>query len=151
MNESPDEIETIEAELAEPTDGILVPVAEGVPQPDYRWPIEIIDEWTAIWQNREWSRYVLEDLHVPALRRLFSYRAEWQKTYEALDGGEMLVKGSRGNPRPNPLTARLIELEKTIITLEKEFGMTLKSAAGIDMTVSGAELNWAEKRKKKKA
>ena len=121
-----------------------------VPEPDLSWPRNIIEEWLTLWTDVEWAQHIRAELHIPTLRRLFTYKAHWHTTNETLKTQPALVRGSRGNEVKNPLFSELRELEKTILSMEKEFGMTLRAASLISLNLGDAELNWAELREKRK-
>lgn len=120
------------------------------PEHDPRWSDLIIAEWYGIWSDSDWSQHIRAELHIPTLRRLYTYKNRWHTINNLLDGQPVLVPGSRGNEVKNPLFNELRELEDTILRMEKEFGMTLRSASLINLDLGQGELNWAELQLKKK-
>ena len=110
-------------------------------QPLTDWHPAIIEEWNVLWHESAITKHIM-DIHVPALRRLFTYRSNWLYVQEELKATETIVRGSRGNMVLNPLYRELRDLEGVIIKLEKEFGLTLRAAAQAGIELGQAELTW---------
>ena len=125
-------------------------VPDNAPSHDPHWCEIIVDEWYGIWSDIEWSTHIRAELHIPTLRRLYTYKSRWHDVNDRLHDAEILLKGSRGQLVKNPLFAELRELEDTILRMEKEFGMTLRSASLINLKLGEGELNWAELREKRR-
>jgi hypothetical protein len=121
-----------------------------IPDHDPRWDKRTIEEWKAVWSDVEWAANIRAGLHVPALWRLFTYKNRWYSLNDEMYDQPMLVLGSRGNDVKNPLLAELRELEDTVLRIEKEFGMTLRSASLINLDLGQGELNWAQLQEKNK-
>jgi len=124
---------------------------KGAPEHDPRWDDRTIDEWYDVWEDVEWAKNIRAGLHIPALKRLFTYKNRWYQLNDEMYTAPLLVLGSRGNDVKNPLLAELRELEDTVLRMEKEFGMTLRSASLIDLDLGQGQLNWAQLQAKKKA
>ena len=121
-----------------------------VPKPDPRWDKRTIKEWNDVWADVEWAANIRAGLHIPALERLFTYKSRWLQLNDQMYTEPMLVLGSRGNDVKNPILSELRELEKMVLQMEKEFGMTLRSASLINLDLGQGELNWAQLQEKKK-
>jgi len=124
---------------------------KGSPEHDPRWDDRTIDEWYDIWEDTEWAKNIRAGLHIPALRRLYTYKNRWYDLNDQMYTAPTLVPGSRGNEVKNPLFNEIRELEDTILRMEKEFGMTLRSASLIDLDLGQGQLNWAQLQAKKKS
>jgi P27 family predicted phage terminase small subunit len=55
-----------------------------------------------------------------------------------------VVDGSQGQPRPNPLTQRLVQLATSIAEVEAHFGMNPASRARLGLTLGQASLTAAQ-------
>lgn len=116
------------------------------PEVDDRWSKQVQEEWYAIWEDLEWAKNIRAELHIPTLRRLYTYKNRWYELNDEMYGQPKLIRGSRGEGHmvKNPLMAELRELEDTILRMEKEFGMTLRSASLIDLDLGQGAKTWAE-------
>jgi hypothetical protein len=81
---------------------------------------------------------------LPAIRRLFYLRADYERTRAQLEITELMVQGSMGQWRTNPLADQLLKLEAAIGRLETEFGLTLSAAARLAVDVGGAKRSFEE-------
>jgi phage terminase small subunit len=97
-------------------------------------------EWRTFWASPQ-AAYVNET-NLPAVRRLFVYRDKWARAM-ALVEGAMLVKGSMGQIRTNPMFDTAIKLEGVISRLEDSLGITPMAAARLGMTASQTMTNLA--------
>ena len=122
-----------------------------VPEPDHRWGDLITEEWFYLWTDRKWREHVRAELHIPALRRLFTYKDQWHMINDQLDTQPVMVLGSQEQDVANPLFAQLRQLEKTIVALEKEFGLTLRAAALINLELGEGERTWAKLQTERRA
>lgn len=77
--------------------------------------------WQAYWDNP--VSFVAEVVDVPMIRRLFGLYAQHEKA-AAVVAQALVVKGSVGQIRVNPLADHLLKLETAILRLENELGLT---------------------------
>jgi P27 family predicted phage terminase small subunit len=97
-------------------------LAGPAPQP----PIGLLAASRTSWE-RFWSSplasIVLPDTDLPALSRLWTLYDERTRMYRTIRRLRM-VRGSRGQPRANPLYSQMSVLDATIIRLEEAFGLS---------------------------
>lgn len=101
----------------------LLPSKLQAPAPPDGLPERWATEWIEFWRS-EISRTVLPE-SMPALRRLFGYRAELDRLNDA--NPDPLVPGSQGQMVLNPILRRTGQLEAQIVALEDRFGLTPKA------------------------
>ena len=80
---------------------------------------------------------LVSDVDLHALRRLFTLR----DTYDGLvrEGRKtMLVPGSTGQPRANPLWDMAVKIEQQIARLEAQFGLTPSARMALGIAVGQA-------------
>jgi phage terminase small subunit len=113
------------------------------PEADPQWLAEIRYDWEAFWVSAV-ARH-MDPIHVPALKRLFTYRSQWlELKHEVEKADTNLVKGSTGNMVLNPLIRAMRDTETQINVLETQFGMTLKSATQLGIELGTAALTWQQ-------
>jgi P27 family predicted phage terminase small subunit len=90
------------------------------PPPDDLTP-ELTAVWAALWQSD--TAAVIEETDLPVVYRLFGLYAQHKKAADVVLQG-LVVKGSVGQVRVNPLADHLLKLETAILRLENELGLT---------------------------
>jgi hypothetical protein len=80
------------------------------------------DAWYRFWHSRAAAQVDVE-LHLTALEDWIRHRDEWERSYRVFRK-TMLVRGSTGQVRLNPLAQRLQELRGIIEKYEQKFGLT---------------------------
>lgn len=117
----------------------LVPVPAHHPPPPDLLPA-VLTEWEAFWES-PYAAVVNWDRDHRALWRLFklySLRAELEAAAEDENGVlEVLVKGSQNQEILNPALRHIATLDDKILSLEQQFGLTPRSAAGLGLTLGG--------------
>lgn len=105
---------------------------------------ETAEAWEAFWRSDSAS---LVDRHadLPALRRLFGLRDEWERT-RVVYRSERLTEGSVGQVVLSPLARELASLETRITELEDRFGLTPQ--ARLSLGVSFAQVVDARRRER---
>lgn len=100
--------------------------------------------WTAFWKS-PMSALVEEEADITSLRHLFRLYDERERMMDTIrstdeDGNSVrLVKGSRGQPRANPLYALVGELETTIRQLEDRFGLSPRARVPLGVSLGASE------------
>lgn len=96
------------------------------------WTPEIIQAWETYWAS-ELAAHTL-DVDLPGIRRLFSMYEQHARAAEVVNRA-LVVKGSTGQLRTNPLADHLMKLEGVILRLENEYGLTpmARTRLGIQM------------------
>ncbi len=103
----------------------LVPAPTGeikAPAAEKAWLAATKTRWTSFWGSNV-AQIVERDSDLPALRRLFGYYDEMERSERALRK-KRFVKGSTGQPRLNPAAKYVTELEGLIRQLEDRFGLS---------------------------
>jgi P27 family predicted phage terminase small subunit len=98
--------------------------------------------WEAFWGS-EVARAVDLDSDLYRLERWIRDVDEYERTLDEYRQ-ERLVQGSMGQPRLNPLAARLKDLEAVIRETERDFGMTPMARLRLGIAVGQAALTAAE-------
>lgn len=98
--------------------------------------------WTTYWKSD--VAQVAEDVDLPAVRRLFELYDQRDRAFEIVRSAGLVVKGSVGQVRTNPLIGAIAQLEPIILRLENELGLTPHSRARLGIAV-GEEAMTAEK------
>lgn len=97
-------------------------------------------EWKDFWASAH-AAYINEQ-RLPMVRRLFLYRDKWARAMAVVEGA-MVVKGSMGQIRLNPLFDAALKLEAAIARLEDSLGISPMAAARLGMTASETAVNMA--------
>ena len=83
---------------------------------------------------------------LPALRRLFEYRQQWQElkdTWDNLDEDERHIEAQdRRAARVHPAFDRMTKLEPIIDRLEKAMGLQPKAAADLGYVAAATQATW---------
>ncbi|CAN5324390.1 hypothetical protein BH20ACT24_BH20ACT24_16180 [soil metagenome] len=99
-------------------------------------------EWDTFWEGE--VAFAVRDADLPALRRLWQLRDEWDRCFRAFRR-RRFVEGSTGQPVISPAAGELHRLEGDIRALESQFGLTPASRlrlglSGVRMTATLEEL-----------
>ena len=120
----------------------LVGGIASVPDPPAGLLKRTVGRWTALWGS-EVAKAVELDSDGYRLERWIRDVDEYERSLSAFRK-ERLVVGSQGQPRLNPLAARLKDLEATIRETERDFGMTPMARLRLGIAVGQAALTAAE-------
>lgn len=117
----------------------LVPMAgRALARPDP--PPGLLATSLASW-DRFWSsplaRITVPDTDGDAIARLWTLKDERTRIYRAIRR-ERMVRGSKGQPRANPLYMQLASLDSAIQQLEDRFGMSAKSRLQLGVILGDA-------------
>lgn len=123
--------------------GIVPRQSRQEPQPA---PTGLLATSKASW-DQFWSSPLAQTI-VPAtdldtLRRLWSLKDERERMYRALQK-ERMVRGSRGQPRANPLYAQMVSLDAAIERLEDRFGLSPRSRLQLGVVLGDAARSLAD-------
>lgn len=91
--------------------------------------------WRAYWRS---GVATTEDVDLPVVRRLFSLYTQHERAAEVVKQA-LVVKGSMGQIRVNPLADHVLKLESAILRLENELGLTPGSRARLGVTLTAPE------------
>lgn len=92
--------------------------------------------WAAYWRS-ELSKLVDPDSDMPAILRLFRMYDERERAHRNFVKAR-IVKGSKGQPRINPLASFIKDLDAEIRQLEDRLGMTPKARLQLGITFGDA-------------
>ena len=111
------------AELAarRPPAADAVPRRATPPKANGDWRPETRAAWRAFWTSD--IAMVVASVDVPGINRLFDYYDQHARAMEVV-GKALVVKGSAGQIRANPLADLALKLEGSIGRLEGELGLT---------------------------
>ena len=105
---------------------------------------QLLEDWAAIWRSP--IAAAITETSLPALRRLFEYRQQWQDlkdTWDALPEDERHIEaGDRRAARVHPALDRMMKLEPMIDRLEKALGLQPKAAADLGLVTAAATATW---------
>jgi P27 family predicted phage terminase small subunit len=82
---------------------------------------EIAARWETYWRSP--AATISDPVDMAAIQRLFGLYSQHQKASEVVAQG-LVVKGSVGQIRVNPLADHVLKLESAILRLETELGLT---------------------------
>lgn len=114
-----------------PARDVVQPVAHTTPPPDAEWLQPTKDAWQVYWQS-DLARSAL-DVDGPAIRRLFALYDQYERSM-AVVRRALVVKGSMGQVRANPLADHALKLEVAILRLENELGLTPAARSRLGIT-----------------
>ncbi|HLX35883.1 MAG TPA: P27 family phage terminase small subunit [Candidatus Limnocylindrales bacterium] len=97
------------------------PDAAGQPEPRAEWREDTRASWRAYWAS-DLALLALE-VDSPAIARLFAMYDQHARSMEAVSQA-LVVRGSTGQIRANPLADHALRLESAIVRLENELGLT---------------------------
>lgn len=92
-----------------------------LPEPRQEWRDETQASWRAYWASD--LALVALDVDAPAIARLFAMYDQHARSMEAVSQA-LVVRGSTGQIRTNPLADHALRLESAIVRLENELGLT---------------------------
>lgn len=98
--------------------------------------------WDLFWSSPLAST-VVPQTDLDTLRRLWSLKDERERMYRALQK-ERMVRGSRGQPRANPLYAQMVALDAAIERLEDRFGLSPRSRLQLGVVLGDAARSLAD-------
>lgn len=91
--------------------------------------------WRVFWESS--IPQVLNEVDQRGIRRLFRLYDQHERALEILEKA-MLVKGSVGQIRVNPVADLVLKLESAILRLENEFGLTPMARARLGIALGEA-------------
>lgn len=116
----------------------LISMAGGLTVPDP--PPGLLASSKASW-DRFWSsplaKIVVPDTDGDAIARLWTLKDERARIFTAIRRQRM-VRGSKGQPRANPLYAQIASLDAAIQQLEDRFGMSAKARLQLGVILGDA-------------
>src|SRR5437773_1896083 len=92
-----------------------------IPAVSKDWSATTRAAWRAYW--RDDVSVVAREVDMPSLRRLFGMYDQRARAQQIVDEA-LVVRGSTGQVRTNPLADHVLKLETAIVRLENEFGLT---------------------------
>jgi P27 family predicted phage terminase small subunit len=95
--------------------------ASGQPEPRADWRDDTKTSWQAYWSSD--LALLALDVDSPAIARLFAMYDQHARSMEAVSQA-LVVRGSTGQIRTNPLADHALRLESAIVRLENELGLT---------------------------
>ncbi len=110
------------------------------PRPSSEWLAQTKRDWKALCADRPGQ---LQERHVPAVRRLFKLRDQFARAMQGVDAA-MLVKGSVGQIRLNPLADYAVRTLAAIDRMENELGLTPMGEARLGLTAVTAAVTLEE-------
>lgn len=96
------------------------------------------DWWSEFW-NSDLAAATGAETDLPALRRLASLYDERERAYRAIQRGDRLVTGSKGQEVLNPLYRVIASLDAEIRNLEDRFGLTPLARLRLGITLTDAQ------------
>ena len=97
--------------------------------------------WHAYWASD--VSMVARDVALPAIRRMFEMYEDRERA-RAVVRSALVVKGSQGQPRLNPVAAYVQQLSNDILRLETELGLTPMASMRLGIAVGEAKMTAAE-------
>lgn len=91
------------------------------PEPRDEWREDTRAAWTTYWSSELAAMTLPVDR--PSITRLFSMYDQYARAMEVV-GMALVVKGSTGQLRTNPLADHALRLDAAILRLENELGLT---------------------------
>lgn len=93
-------------------------------------------DWATFWRSP--LANTVEEVDVPVVRRLFRLRDQYEKAMEMAEAA-MMVKGSVGQIRVNPLADHALKLEAMMLRLEAELGLTPLARMRLGVAIGEAQ------------
>jgi P27 family predicted phage terminase small subunit len=111
---------------------VQAPEVQRTPDPKADWLDSTKTAWAVYWRS-DVARIVL-DVDAPSIFRLFSLYDQHERSMDVVRMA-LVVKGSTGQIRTNPLADHALKLEGVILRLENELGLTplARSRLGIQI------------------
>jgi P27 family predicted phage terminase small subunit len=100
---------------------VAAPPVPPPPSPSEEWLPPTKEAWRVYWASAL-AKAVL-DVDAPVIRRLFALYDQYERSMDAVRRA-LVVKGSTGQIRTNPLADHILKLEGVILRLENELGLT---------------------------
>ena len=107
------------------------------PAPTTGWLLSVKAEWVALWSS-PLVQVMLPLTDAPGIRRLFGLRDERERMMREVRKSRM-VKGSEGQPRPNPLYGQVVAFDAEIRQLEDRFGLSARSRLQLGISLGKAQ------------
>jgi P27 family predicted phage terminase small subunit len=104
----------------------------GPPEPRAEWREETQASWRAYWASD--MAVLALDVDAPAVARLFAMYDQHARSMEAVSQA-LVVRGSTGQLRTNPLADHALRLESAIVRLENELGLTPAARARMGIAI----------------
>jgi P27 family predicted phage terminase small subunit len=98
--------------------------------------------WARFWSS-PLAQIVVPDTDLSALTRLWSLYDERTRMYRAITR-ERVVRGSKGQPRANPLYAQMSALDSAIERLEDRFGLSPRARLTLGVILGDAARSLAD-------
>jgi hypothetical protein len=118
----------------------LVPASSHPSPPEGLLPQTHAD-WATLW-DADVAR-AIQPHHLSAVRRLFRFRDQFERAM-AIAETALVVKGSTGQMRSNPLLETAQRLDASILRLENELGLTPLAQARLGVATGSAQLTLEE-------
>jgi P27 family predicted phage terminase small subunit len=99
----------------------LVPARETVPEPPQGLSEQVLELWETYWRS-DVAR-VASEVDLPVVRRYVVLLDQYEKAIEVVNKA-IVVKGSTGQIRTNPLADYALKLAGQLLRLEEELGLT---------------------------
>jgi P27 family predicted phage terminase small subunit len=112
-----------------------------VPRPPKGLAVDVRKAWAAYWRSP--MARLAQDVDRPAITRLFRLYDQHERAMAALQVA-LVVKGSQGQVRVNPVADYVSKLEVQILRLENELGLTPMSRARLGLTIAQGQLTVEE-------
>ena len=126
---------------------------EDIPEHPDSLPESQYHNWDLYWSSS--IALAADDVDIAVLTRLFCYRDELEKSidiWQKMDIEERYEEqiGRYSVKRVvHPLSKRIKELEKLVLTIEDKVGLSPRSRAQLGIEISNAELAWHDVRHKR--
>jgi len=127
----------------------LVPtVAASVPVPPEGLSGPVLVDWHAFWRT-DFARIINWERDQRAISRLFRLYALEQRLEEGSE--QTFLLGAQGQQVLNPALRQLATVQTEILALEKQFGMTTQSAAGLGLSLGSLRKTLEERNREANA
>ena len=100
------------------------------------------ESWASFWGS-PLVQVIVPATDTPALSRLWSLYDERTRMYRAIARTRM-VRGSKGQPRANPLYSQMSSLDSAIVQLEDRFGLSPRSRLQLGVILGDAARSLAD-------
>ena len=105
------------------------------PKPLRGWLKQTRDRWIKYWESDVAA--VAQEVDVPAVERLFGMYDQYSRVQQVVKKS-LVVRGSTGQIRTNPLAELALKLETQILRLENELGLTPMARQRLGIAVGEA-------------
>jgi len=110
------------------------------PKPTRGWLKQTRDRWYTYWDSDVAG--VAQEVDVPAVERLFGMYDQYSRVMKVVKKS-LVVRGSTGQIRTNPLAEHALKLETQILRLENELGLTPMARQRLGIAVGEAATSLA--------